>query len=410
MNTSKIAVQTSDVIRGKPVREKLPTNRLPSHETRTDKKSVDDSPGIPLPEMLSSICPELTEDKVNAIISKEFSRIQAEIVRQLVLELAHQQSEEDESLELPVGLSNVKNGKPKIVVIIPTYNEERFIGSTVVTARKYTNTVIVIDDGSTDCSAEVARNAGAIVMSHDLNKGKGAALNTGICKAMEFNPSVVVTLDGDGQHSADEIPLVIDPILKGEADIVIGSRYLEKRSIVPTHRILGHWMINRFIKLLSGVAVTDSQSGFRAFSARSVETISFCSQDFSVESEMQFIAREQHLRIVEAPIVIQYKDKPKRPVLKQGVMVLNGILQITGQYRPLLYFGMAGIFLLFLGLIIGLWVVGIYRTYQVLAVGYTIISMIFLVLGWMALMTGITLHSIRGLIMRQFQINRENHK
>jgi len=235
-------------------------------------------------------------------------------------------------------------GQSKIVVIVPTFNEERFIGSTIIMARKYADLVIVVDDGSTDNTTDVAKCAGAVLIRHDQNMGKGAALTTGFKKAVEFEPAVVVTIDADGQHLPQEIPVVIKPILENEADIVIGSRYLESRSKVPTHRIMGHKLINSITNLLSGIVVSDSQSGFRAFSPEVVKTLSFHSHGFSVESEMQFIAKEHHWRIVDVPIIIQYKDKPKRSVIMQGITVLNGILQFAGQYRPLLFFGVGGQF------------------------------------------------------------------
>src|SRR5262249_50720911 len=154
--------------------------------------------------------------------------------------------------------------------------------------------------------------------------------------------------------------------------IVVGSRYLKKKSSVPTHRVWGHRAFNLLTNWMSGVAITDSQSGFRAFSRRALQTISFNSDGFSVESEMQLLAREHHLRVNEIPITIQYRDKPKRPVLAHGLMVLSGLLRLVGQYRPLLFFGVPGLFLLVAGLAWGLWVVDIYHQSHTLAVGYAL--------------------------------------
>lgn len=287
----------------------------------------------------------------------------------------------------------------KVVVIIPAYNEERFIGSVVLRARQHANTVLVIDDGSPDATSEIASAAGATVIRQEQNGGKGVALNTGLRKARELSPDVVVLIDGDGQHRPQEMGRVIAPILNGEADIVVGSRYLDHNSKVPRHRVLGHLLFTLLTNRTSGVALTDSQSGFRALSPRALEALSFQSNGFSVESEMQFIARERHLRVVEAPITIQYPDKPKRPVVSHGLLVLNGMLRFIGQYRPLLFFGVFGLVTLLIGLFWSFLVVEIYRTSQQLAVGYALLSVLFTVVGMLGLVCGIILHSVRGLLL-----------
>ena len=286
-----------------------------------------------------------------------------------------------------------------IVVIIPAYNEERFIGSVVIQSKSYADTVVVVDDGSSDKTAVVAAAAGALVIQHETNKGKGEALNTGFSYARSLGADVVVTIDADGQHDVEEIHAVIDPILSEQADIVIGSRYLVNRSNVPQHRIWGHWAFNFLTNQVSGTAVTDSQSGFRAFSPRSLAKISFSSAGFSVESEMQFIANEHKLRLAEVPITIYYHDAPKRSVWKHGLLVLNGIMRLAGQYRPLLFFGVSGMCLLLGGLLWAAWVVTIFRTSQQLAVGYALISVLLFIIGNIVLSTGIILHSIRGLLL-----------
>ena len=287
----------------------------------------------------------------------------------------------------------------RVVAVIPAYNEERFIGSVVLQARKYADAVIVVDDGSTDATGEIAEAAGAIVVRHECNRGKGAALNTGFQMARRLVPLAVVTLDGDAQHLPAEINIVLEPILYGEADIVVGSRYLQKTNQTPRHRVWGHWMMTLLTNLASGTFLTDSQSGFRAFSSKAVNMISFSSDGFSVESEMQFLAREFNLRLVEVPITIRYSDKPKRPVIIHGVMVLNGVLRLIGQHRPLLFFGVPGLVILLAGLVWGLWVVEIYRTSQILATGYALIVVLLLLVGILTLFTGIILHSIRALLL-----------
>ena len=288
----------------------------------------------------------------------------------------------------------------RVVAIIPAHNEERFIGSVVLRARTHAAVVIVVDDGSTDATARIAEAAGATVIRHERNQGKGAALNTGMCRARELDPDAVVLLDADGQHLPQEAPGLLGPVLSGEADLVIGSRYLNGRdSGVPGHRVLGHRVFNWLTRAASGVGATDSQSGFRALSGRAIEALHFSSAGFSVESEMQFLAHEHGLRVVEAPITAEYAEKPKRPVVQHGLLVLNGVLRLVGQYRPLLFFGVSGLIVLLIGLLWGAWVVTIYQRTRTLAVGYALISILLSVLGSLSLFAGIILHSIRGLLL-----------
>lgn len=286
----------------------------------------------------------------------------------------------------------------RTIALIPAYNEERFIASVVLKTRRYVDQVLVVDDGSQDATAELALEAGATVLCHAENQGKGAALNTGFVAIREQGGGIVVTLDADGQHEPAELLEVIAPICEGKADLVIGSRYLVKESDVPPSRVWGHKFFNFLTKQASGVGVSDSQSGYRAFSMRALELLTFSSRSFSVESEMQFLAHQHNLRVVEVPIIIRYKDAPKRSVLQHGMIVLNGILQLTGQYRPLLFFGVPGLVMLLSGLIWGLWVVDIFQATRNLAVGYAIISTLLTILGMITLSTGITLHSVRGLL------------
>ncbi len=292
-----------------------------------------------------------------------------------------------------------KAGEVQVAVIVPAYNEERFIGSVVLKTLKYADIVLVVDDGSADGTAEIAAAAGAEVITHSQNMGKGAALNTGFCWARTQDIDVVVTIDADGQHFPEDLPAVIQPVLAGQADIVVGSRYLQVGWDVPRHRVLGHHVFNAVTNQLSGVKVTDSQSGFRAFSCRALMAISFASEGFAVESEMQFLAREHDLRIAEVPVTIKYLDKPKRPVVSHGLMVLNGILRLMGQHRPLLYFGVPGVLLQLVGLFGFIQAAGTYSATNALPVPATLIAGLMLILGTLGFFTGLILHSVRGLLL-----------
>ena len=176
----------------------------------------------------------------------------------------------------------------KVCVVIPAYNEARFIGSVVLSLKRRPLEILVVDDGSQDDTAEIARAAGADVLQLEANQGKGAALNAGLVHVRPSSPDAIVIIDADGQHLPDELERVVRPILEGQADIVIGSRYLEATSNTPAHRKFGHKVMNFFTGAFSGVKASDSQSGYRAFSPKAYRLLTFTSNDFSVESEMQF--------------------------------------------------------------------------------------------------------------------------
>jgi glycosyltransferase involved in cell wall biosynthesis len=290
------------------------------------------------------------------------------------------------------------NTSPQIVAIIPAFNEEAYIGSVVLKTLEYVDRVIVVDDGSTDATATIAERAGANVVRHVQNRGKGAAMNTGFQVAKTLSPEVVVAMDGDWQHLPEEMVRVAEPVLRGEADMVVGSRYLESTSHVPPQRVLGHWWFTTMTNVCSGVALTDSQSGYRAFSNKAINSLSFSSTSFSVESEMQFLARDLHLKVAEVPITIRYHTKPKRSVLSHGLIVLNGLLRLVAQHRPLLFFGVPGIISAVTGLMLALHVINLYEMTAQLEVGSSFIVLAMLIIGAFLFFTSIVLHSIRSVL------------
>jgi glycosyltransferase involved in cell wall biosynthesis len=287
----------------------------------------------------------------------------------------------------------------RLLLVIPAYNEERFIGSLVHKARRYTGSVLVIDDGSQDGTAQIASEAGAMVVRHNTNLGKGCALDTAFSLARQDPPDALILMDGDGQHMPEELAIVVKPILINGKDIVVGSRYLNQANTIPIDRVWGHWVINLLSNFLSGVHVTDSQSGYRAFSRKAIELISFHSSGFCVETEMQFIARDYDLIYEEVPIQILYLDPPKRSAVKQGFQVLQGILHLTGQYRPLLYFGLLGISLIFLGVLFTLEATWIFEREKSIPIVFVVGGVLTFVIGIISLFTGFMLHSIRGLLI-----------
>ena len=295
-----------------------------------------------------------------------------------------------------------RRGQPEtgqVVALIPAYNEERFIGSLVLAARSYTDEVVVVDDGSRDHTVEIARKAGAIVIEHQINQGKAAAVNTGFTYLRQLDPAAIIMLDGDGQHCADDIPRVLDPVLNGTADIVVGSRFLDVKSHIPAYRKVGQHGLTLATNLASGVHVTDSQSGYRAFSTRALRELFFGQGGFSIESEMQFLAREHELRVCEVPIKVVYAEAAKRNPLRHGMQVIGGITRLLGQTRPLLYFGSAGLAVFFTGIMLGIYMVDIYARTRVLAVGYGLVTVILCIVGMLLFFAGVLLHSTREMMV-----------
>ena len=177
---------------------------------------------------------------------------------------------------------------------------------------------------------------------------------------------------------------------------------------MPAVRRSGQAAVTLATNVASGTKVTDSQSGFRAFSRAAIQMLTFSEKGFSVESEMQFLAAEHGLTVHEVAISTVYVDPPKRNVLGQGAMVLNGILRLVERARPLLFFGVPGAILLLLGLVMGGYVVQIYQQVQQLAIGYALISVLFSVVGLLALSTALILHTIAGYFtdLRHYLDNR----
>ncbi len=290
-------------------------------------------------------------------------------------------------------------GFDQTAVIIPAYNEARFIGSVVIQARRYASTVIVVDDGSQDGTPEVAEAAGALVIRHEVNSGKGVALKTGFHHARQLaGVQVILTVDGDGQHNCAEIPELARPILEGRADLVVGSRFLSTKSDIPRWRVFGQRALTIATNLSAQSSLTDSQSGFRAFSRKMLDVFHFDSNDFSVESEMQFVVHKAGLHVIEVPISVVYEEPPKRNPVMHGLQVIRGITNLVSRYRPLFFFGGGGLIILLVGLIWGWYVVDIYIRVRTLAVGYALISALLTIIGSSSLFTGLMLHSVIGLM------------
>ena len=240
----------------------------------------------------------------------------------------------------------------KVAILLPAYNEEVAIASMILLSSKYADEVIVIDDGSTDRTKEVSQLAGATVLSHKINKGKGVALKTGFDYAKNYD--IIVTIDADGQHNPLEIPLLIKPIEEDIADLVNGSRYINKQDTsTPKYRRIGQTVLDTATNIASGVKITDSQSGFRAFSSKCFNCFNFDPEGFGIESDMLIEAANNNLRICEVEISVRYdvNTTTANPVI-QGVSVLLRVLELMRFNRPLYFYGISGAIILFFGILI----------------------------------------------------------
>ena len=288
--------------------------------------------------------------------------------------------------------------KPGVFAAIPCFNEERCIGSVVVKARKYVDKVIVIDDGSTDATSEVAAAAGAEVYQHGQNRGYGAAIRSALEKGRQLGADILVILDGDGQHDPKDIPNLVKPLLSDEADIVIGSRFLGKASRPPLYRRAGQRILTAFTNLGSGQKVSDSQSGFRAFSSKALSALSLTEDGMSVSSEIQFAISKSGLRVAEVPIDVTYMDKAKRNPAGHGLGVLSRVLVLFSLKQPLLLFGVPGIALLIAGLVLGSRVLAVYSETRELALGNALATVLLCLAGLLALFTALMLQSMKELM------------
>jgi len=217
----------------------------------------------------------------------------------------------------------------KIIAVIPCLNEAAFIGDIVAKAREHVDKVFVIDDGSSDRTADVARSAGAEVISHATRRGAGAATRSGFEEAIKFGADIVVTLDGDGQHNPAEIPLLLQPLLQSQADLVIGSRFIEHATNIPLYRKFGIDIITWMYNLGSKVKVTDAQSGFRAHSRKLLESVAITHDDFSFSVEVLVKARKKGFRIEEVPISCLYHDQGSTSdPLTHGFSVVMAVIGI----------------------------------------------------------------------------------
>ena len=283
-----------------------------------------------------------------------------------------------------------KAASSKITVALPAYNEERYIGSVVLQAKKYADEVIVIDDGSTDRTAKIAKLAGATVIRHGENKGYGAAIQSILAEAKERSPDILVLLDADSQHNPDEIPFLTKAISEGY-DLVIGSRKIRRENI-PTFRRTGQGVLSYLTRILSGSKLSDTESGFRAFSRKAMAVLEPKEKGMAISAETISEATVKGLKVAEVPISAIYtKDSSTLNPVRHGFGVLHRIIVMISERRPFLFFGLFGSIFIVLGIIGGVAVVQTVYTIQVLQTGTALVSMLLITIGMLSIFTGIIL-------------------
>ena len=217
----------------------------------------------------------------------------------------------------------------KIIAGIPAYNQENKIGEVIRKASKYVDAVIVADDGSADDTARVAEAAGATVIRSDSNHGAGQATRTCFTTAKDRNADLLVTLDSDGQHNAEEIPLVTAPVIEGKADLVIGSRFLNDNYNIPRYRRFGISIITSLFNIGSKIKVSDSQSCFRCYGRKALSCLNISERGFAFSIELLVQARREGLAIAEVPISCVYDSAShsRNPVV-HGVEVAIAVVRL----------------------------------------------------------------------------------
>ena len=276
----------------------------------------------------------------------------------------------------------------------------------VVQARKYVDRVVVCDDGSVDLTGAIAEGLGAVVIRHEWNMGKGAALNSSFRYVRDLKPDVVVVLDADGQHDPSEIPRLVEPIVGGAADMVVGSRYVGgSRMDAPFYRRVGLRLINALSGGSGDSGVSDTQSGFRAFSAKALEVVlGGESEGYGVETEQLALAQKNGLRVVEVPVAIRYrgleKTSKKNPAY-HGFELVDTVLRLVVVERPLLFLALPGTVLFLVGVGFGVYFLWYFNLTRYFSVPMALVTVGAVFLGMLLVISAMMLYAIKRVGRRE---------
>ncbi|MGI0011404.1 MAG: glycosyltransferase family 2 protein [Nitrosopumilaceae archaeon] len=291
------------------------------------------------------------------------------------------------------------------VACIPAYNEERSIGDMIKRTLNHVDKVIVCDDGSDDGTLKKAKDTGAVVIRHEKNLGKGAALKSLFKHAKEIKSDVVVTIDGDGQFLPEEIEKLIKPILDNGSDIVIGYRFSNDKTEMPSYRKAGNKILDKITNIASDLPFRDTQSGFRAYSKKAIELIRFTSDGFGADSEILVDASQKGLKISEVKVSVIYdtggKTSTKHPVT-HSAGVLTSLIELIAIRHPLKYLGIPGLILIIIGTTFSVSVISIFNETRYFSIPFTLVALGSIVIGVILLLMSVVLFSIVRASRRTF--------
>ncbi len=287
----------------------------------------------------------------------------------------------------------------KITIGIPAYNEEKNIASVITKLKKITNSIIVCDDGSSDMTSKISKNLGAVVISHKKNMGYGVAINSIFQKSKEMNSDLLVTFDADGQHRIEDIEKVIEPIKNNDADLVIGSRFLDKKSNVPNYRKIGIKVITQVTNASIKKKLTDSQSGFRAYNQRVLSQISPSDVGMGISTEILIKSSSKGLRITEVPITVLYEgDTSTHNPVSHGTSVLISTIKYTSIEHPLKFYGIPSIIFLIMGSSFTYLAIQFYSEVGRLNTNITLLAGATILIGIVLLISAILLFSLVSVV------------
>jgi len=295
--------------------------------------------------------------------------------------------------------------EPTVLVGVPAYNEAEQIDSVVIKAFAYADEVLVVDDGSSDATRQVAADAGATVVRHNNNMGYGQALRTVFSEAARSDADHLVILDGDGQHNPEDIPRLVEAQRENEADIVIGNRFGDDAETnMPFYRRFGLSIVNLVTNISMGTLrpadrIADTQSGFRAYNQSAIESLADaeCLNDgMGASTDILHFSQSNGLEITEIGTTIEYDAgaSSSHNSLSHGLTLISNLLQTIEEERPILSIGVPGFLSTLLGLGIAYWAISNYISTGVFSIGLAVASVFFALAGIFACFTAIILHSL----------------
>ena len=240
----------------------------------------------------------------------------------------------------------------KIIIGIPAFNEEKNIASIITKLMNITDSIIVCNDGSSDLTSQIAEKMGVEVINHEKNLGYGAAIRSIFLKAKELDGDILVTFDADGQHRIEDIENVTTPIINQEAELVIGSRFLDdSEKEVPQYRKVGIKVITKITNASIKEKLTDSQSGFRAYSKKVVDELNPSELGMGISTEILIKASSKNFKIIEVPIKILYSGNTStHNPISHGSSVILSTIKYTSIEHPLKFYGIPSVIFFIIGL------------------------------------------------------------